>query len=267
MFAYISVWDIKSTELYYVKNYEVGKIYEQSEEQEKFIFFEIPHDMFRRMGEYYLKVNILGPIRLNSESYWTTNKIEVLQILTTFQMNYEMENFMELIKTEVNTLTYDHNIKAKDITPDNWQKGIFNELVIHNMKNNEYIIMTQTCDCFWFKDGKLHRPNDLPAIHRSNGIQEWYKYNLRHRDNWQPAFTMPSGHKVWFENDRQVIPPPLFRDKNKSYTGFNKSIYDISESVNKNKKRFRDLDAVDASNALDASNASNESNKQHKIIV
>ena len=39
----------------------------------------------------------------------------------------------------------------------------------------------------WYKDGVLHRDNDLPAIEFANGNKEWYQNGNLHRDNDLPA--------------------------------------------------------------------------------
>ena len=49
----------------------------------------------------------------------------------------------------------------------------------------------------WFKDGKFHRDNDLPAIENINGTKEWYIDGQRHREN-KPAFIHYSGEEQWW---------------------------------------------------------------------
>ncbi len=39
----------------------------------------------------------------------------------------------------------------------------------------------------WYKNGKFHRDNDLPACEYPNGQNELYKNGMRHRDNDKPA--------------------------------------------------------------------------------
>lgn len=56
--------------------------------------------------------------------------------------------------------------------------------------------MTQKC----YKDGKLHRDDDLPAVVYSNGTSEWYKNGLLHRDGDLPAIIWASGTKEWYKN-------------------------------------------------------------------
>ena len=55
----------------------------------------------------------------------------------------------------------------------------------------------------WYKNGKHHRDNDLPALIYSNGTQMWYQNGLRHRDNDLPASIWRSGSQFWFKNGLQ----------------------------------------------------------------
>jgi hypothetical protein len=52
----------------------------------------------------------------------------------------------------------------------------------------------------WYKHGKLHRDNDLPAIENANGEKEWYIDGKRHRDNAKPACEYQTS-KWWYKND------------------------------------------------------------------
>jgi len=54
----------------------------------------------------------------------------------------------------------------------------------------------------WYKRGKLHRDNDLPAI-ISNDCQVWFKNSKRHRENDQPAIIWGEGTKEWYQNDKR----------------------------------------------------------------
>jgi antitoxin component YwqK of YwqJK toxin-antitoxin module len=55
---------------------------------------------------------------------------------------------------------------------------------------------------YWFKNGKLHRDNDLPAIISSIGYQGWYKNGEIHRDNDLPAVIHQDGHQYWYKNGK-----------------------------------------------------------------
>jgi hypothetical protein len=55
-------------------------------------------------------------------------------------------------------------------------------------------------DQFWYKDGDLHRDDDLPAVIWDDGSQFWYKNGLRHRDGDRPAIIYSNDSKFWYKN-------------------------------------------------------------------
>ena len=62
---------------------------------------------------------------------------------------------------------------------------------------------------YWFQNGLCHRENDLPAIIYLNGTQKWYKNGLRHRDNYLPAIIYSSGSQEWYKNGKQYFPKSI----------------------------------------------------------
>lgn len=52
----------------------------------------------------------------------------------------------------------------------------------------------------WYKNGLLHRDNDLPAVIWSDGTQEWFIHGKRHRDNNLPALVKNENHMEWWLN-------------------------------------------------------------------
>ena len=52
-------------------------------------------------------------------------------------------------------------------------------------------------DKYWYKNGKLHRDNDLPAVEQSNGNKYWHKNGKLHRENG-PAIEYYYGRKSYF---------------------------------------------------------------------
>ncbi len=56
---------------------------------------------------------------------------------------------------------------------------------------------------YYYKNGLLHRDNDLPAFESFLGEQEWYQNGKRHRDNDLPAVTRYDGLKMWFHHGKQ----------------------------------------------------------------
>jgi len=57
---------------------------------------------------------------------------------------------------------------------------------------------------FWFKNGNLHRDNDLPAAIYHDRSQVWYQNGLIHRDNNFPAIIYSSGARAWYKNGEQL---------------------------------------------------------------
>ena len=65
---------------------------------------------------------------------------------------------------------------------------------------NTYLLINNTGNKFWFKNGKLHRNNDLPAVEYANGGKCWYKNDKCHRDGDLPAVEYADGGKCWHKN-------------------------------------------------------------------
>jgi hypothetical protein len=65
-------------------------------------------------------------------------------------------------------------------------------LYLHNIFNNDQQA--------WFRNGKLHRENDLPAVIHFDGTQKWYLDGKLHRDNDLPAIMDANGNQAWFQN-------------------------------------------------------------------
>lgn len=55
----------------------------------------------------------------------------------------------------------------------------------------------------WYKDGFLHREEDLPAVEKPNGNKEWWIDGYMHRING-PAIIWSYGDKEWWLNDNKL---------------------------------------------------------------
>jgi hypothetical protein len=51
---------------------------------------------------------------------------------------------------------------------------------------------------YWYKEGKLHRDGDLPAYIDWKGSQYWYKEGKLHRDGDLPAIILSNGNQHWY---------------------------------------------------------------------
>lgn len=59
-------------------------------------------------------------------------------------------------------------------------------------------VLTREGRRLWYKNGKLHRDNDLPAcifVHD----KFWYKDGVYHRDDNKPAIEYADGRKYWYK--------------------------------------------------------------------
>jgi len=77
----------------------------------------------------------------------------------------------------------------------------FNELIVKEEDNISETINSSEKH-LWYKNGKLHRDNDLPAAIWKDGRQAWYKDGKQHRDNDLPAMINFNGTKVWYKNGK-----------------------------------------------------------------
>ena len=56
----------------------------------------------------------------------------------------------------------------------------------------------------WYKDDKLDRDHDLPAVIYPTGTQCWYKDGKFHRDNDLPAIIYADGTQLWYVDGRYI---------------------------------------------------------------
>ena len=71
----------------------------------------------------------------------------------------------------------------------------FNGELAHGIYLNKYN------NLFWYRNGRIHRDGDKPAIVGSDGgYKAWYKNGLLHRDNDKPAIEYANGDRLWYQN-------------------------------------------------------------------
>ena len=88
-------------------------------------------------------------------------------------------------------------VDCKEIVADNIIKWfILKNIKLNLLETYENINGYQT----WYKNGKIHRDNDLPARITLLGNQYWCKNGLQHRGNDLPATIYTNGTKFWFKN-------------------------------------------------------------------
>ena len=62
--------------------------------------------------------------------------------------------------------------------------------------------MEKNGNLFWYREGKIHRDGDQPAIIYANGIQKWYKDGKVHRDADKPAIIYVNGTQLWYTDGK-----------------------------------------------------------------
>ena len=86
----------------------------------------------------------------------------------------------------------------------------------HSFDDLPAVIFADGSSQFWYKDGRLHRDGDLPAITRANGSQRWYKDGEKHRDGDLPAEIYASGTQVWYKDGKRHrdgdLPAAIYAD-------------------------------------------------------
>lgn len=92
--------------------------------------------------------------------------------------------------------------------------------ILHSFKDEPaFLFLTEIKE--WWKNGKLHRDKDQPAVideygeryikngkmykwKKANGIVTYWKNGCKHRDNDQPAVIYPDGTKEWWIHGEKV---------------------------------------------------------------
>jgi hypothetical protein len=72
--------------------------------------------------------------------------------------------------------------------------------LLHSYQDEPAIVADNGTYKVWYKQGKIHRDNDLPAISRNESYQEWYKDGELHRDGDLPAIIGSDNHQEWYVN-------------------------------------------------------------------
>jgi len=129
--------------------------------------------------------------------------ISHLSLVRTYNLIYT------LIKTDkLNPLRYPYTevplISAENI---NFYKLNYTYDLILKEENNTLELINYAGTQEWYKNGKRHRDNDLPAIIHHNGTQEWYKNGKLHRDNNLAAIIYPDGSQLWYQNGVRYANP------------------------------------------------------------
>ena len=113
------------------------------------------------------------------------------------------------------------------------------------MSNKQVVIMSYTKEVdeygskFYYKDGKLHRDGDEPAVIESDGTENYYKDGKRHRDGDKPAVIQLNESKRYYKNGK------LHRDGDKpAYIMADGSEYYFKNGVEYTKEEVEKMEEI-----------------------
>ena len=72
-----------------------------------------------------------------------------------------------------------------------------------NMCDSYVDTQPYNADKYWYRNNKLHRSDNLPAIEMANGTKEYYLDNKLHRGYDLPAIERADGTKEWWFNGKR----------------------------------------------------------------
>jgi antitoxin component YwqK of YwqJK toxin-antitoxin module len=118
----------------------------------------------------------------------------LMPILTSFPTFDEGLAFIESFKPGFRYTKYFKEFVNSHIKVE--EKDKYTSYILGNYSYRLYSDGNQE----WYKNGKLHREGDLPAIIYSGGTQIWYKNGKQHREGDLPAFINVDGRQEWYKN-------------------------------------------------------------------
>ncbi|RTK95484.1 MAG: hypothetical protein EKK64_06585 [Neisseriaceae bacterium] len=106
---------------------------------------------------------------------------------------------------------------AENLQPKkNIENAVYNrfrlgEKTYYAMNGEVYLSCENNIKTYW-KNGKIHRDNNLPAVIYKDGSKEWYCKGKRHRENG-PAVVYSNGNKeYWINGKRHRIDGPAIEN-------------------------------------------------------
>lgn len=73
-------------------------------------------------------------------------------------------------------------------------------LILHSFNDNHAVFYYNMR--IWYRNGKIHRGNDKPAIIHPDGTQEWWQYDNNYRDGDKCIVLGRNGTQYWSMVDR-----------------------------------------------------------------
>lgn len=100
--------------------------------------------------------------------------------------------------------TISHSFNDEPAAYSNHHKFWYKNGKLHRENDNPAVIYGRDQVKQWYNNGKLHRENDNPAVIYYDRFKEWYIYGQRHRDNDKPAVIYNDGFQEWWRHGEQI---------------------------------------------------------------
>lgn len=136
--------------------------------------------------------------------------MQLLSILTEkLPVNDIPELILEYIGDEIDFSSLPEQTRKNWITESHEEKdgiigGIFLFNKRHSINDKPALVMFDGC-CAWYKNGKLHRDSDLPAVTNAHG-ESWFKNGILHREGNRPAIIFHNWYS-FFKNGIEYEDP------------------------------------------------------------
>lgn len=132
-----------------------------------------------------------------SEIEWTNNHY-IIRNNEIYQFDYEF--LVDNIETTYHTFDFRNNcfltIKKTTCGDDTYYKNG----VIH--RDNDLPAEVGTKWIEWYCNGLIHRSNDLPARINKYGVQQWYKRDKQYRVDDKPTTVLPGVYSMWNKDNK-----------------------------------------------------------------
>ena len=138
---------------------------------------ELPYDLLEKIVQFQKPEEIIALYKAFALYKASKNVIQEMIKHTNLTIKFTLVLFKKEIKWFESK-----NIKVKLL--EEYEKDSY---------GNEY----------WYRNGELHRENDLPAAILSDGTQYWCKNGDFHRENDLPAIIGSNGCKKWYKNGKE----------------------------------------------------------------
>lgn len=126
--------------------------------------------------------------------------ITMCEDVTTVKQIFDIDLPKCLLSTDPNDINKHHPFWRYWITRTNiCHKNCMVNGLLHSLND---IPFRELVSESWYRHGKLHRDNDLPAMIFTDGSCEWYKDDKLHRDNDMPALIYSTGTNEWYRDGK-----------------------------------------------------------------